>query len=295
MELRQLETFLALSQICNFTKTAQELNYAQSNVSAQIQKLEEELGCPLFDRIGHKVILTKKGRELIPYAKKMISLSQNAKEQLSSHQKRTIHIAASESLCIYELPGLVQQYQKTNPDIELFLQMVNTVDYAELLSHSDVDFAYILDIPITHPAINTLYSVPQPVGLFATPHYSPKHQTNLSYFTCLAELEDERFVLTSQDCCYRRQFAQQMKNIPYTVALETSSLHAIKELTLSGFGICLLPVMAVQKELQNGQLIQLPVTLNITVHSQILMHKDKWIAPQVQDFIDKVPKQPIIS
>jgi Bacterial regulatory helix-turn-helix protein, lysR family len=62
MELRQLTIFRAVAKTLNFTKAATSLNYVQSNVTAQIHALEEELGVPLFDRLGGKqVVLTDAG------------------------------------------------------------------------------------------------------------------------------------------------------------------------------------------------------------------------------------------
>ena len=68
MELRNVKTFLKAAELDNFAKVAQELGYAPSTVSTQIQQLEEELGFPLFNRINRKVNLTTKGQEFLPYA-----------------------------------------------------------------------------------------------------------------------------------------------------------------------------------------------------------------------------------
>ena len=282
MELKHLETFLVLSRLCNFTKAAQELNYAQSNVSSHIQKLEEEFGFPLFDRMGRKVVLTKKGQELIPYAQKMIALSLNAKEQLLGHSKSQILIAASESLCIYNLPQLITRYQTKHPKVELFLQMTNTTHYEDLLACGDVDFAYVLDTLISHTNLINYASYPETIGLFASPNNSILKHTSLT----LEQLAHKRFILTGKDCCYRKQFEKIMQDIPFTVALETSSLQAIKELTQNDFGICLLPMMAVKKELETEKLIQLPISLDITIYSQLLLHKEKWISPEVNAFLN---------
>ena len=224
MEIKQLEIFLTLSHLCNFTQTAKELNYAQSNISSQIQKLEEELGSPLFDRIGHKVILTKNGQDLIPYAKKIIALSRHAKEQIINPVKKKLCIAASESLCIYQIPQLFQRYQKNYPEAELFLQMVNTDNYDELLSQNSVDLAFVLDAPIDHPHIVNHISTLVPVGLFSIPEHPLAQSKSLS----LEQFSGERFILTGRGCCYRTQFEQLMQNIPYTIALETSSLQSMK-------------------------------------------------------------------
>ena len=68
MELRLLETFLQVAATRNFTRAARALGYSQSNVSAQIARLEQEVGAPLFDRIGRGVFLTSYGERLLPRA-----------------------------------------------------------------------------------------------------------------------------------------------------------------------------------------------------------------------------------
>ncbi|WP_366926041.1 LysR family transcriptional regulator, partial [uncultured Megasphaera sp.] len=55
MEIRNLNTFLRVASLQNFTRAARELGYSQSNVSAQIKQLETELAHPLFDRIGKNI------------------------------------------------------------------------------------------------------------------------------------------------------------------------------------------------------------------------------------------------
>ena len=61
MEIRNLNTFLQVASIKNFTQAGRNLGYSQSNISAQIQQLEQEVGAPLFNRIGRQVTLTQYG------------------------------------------------------------------------------------------------------------------------------------------------------------------------------------------------------------------------------------------
>ena len=89
MELRNLNTFLRITQLGSFTKAAKELGYATSTITAQIQQLEEEIGTPLFERMGRKNVLTPAGQELIPYAQQMAQLSQQI-EYLGDPKQREI-------------------------------------------------------------------------------------------------------------------------------------------------------------------------------------------------------------
>ena len=61
MEIRHLITFKSIVDLGGFSKAAVHLGYAQSTVTTIIQALEQELGVPLFDRIGKKVQLTEVG------------------------------------------------------------------------------------------------------------------------------------------------------------------------------------------------------------------------------------------
>ena len=78
MEIKQLVTFKHAAENLNFTQTAKILNFAQSSVTAQIKSLEDEIGKPLFERLGKRLILTEAGHQFKRYAEKMINLSQEA-------------------------------------------------------------------------------------------------------------------------------------------------------------------------------------------------------------------------
>ena len=74
MTITQLNTFLKISELGNFSAAANNLGYAQSTVTTQIKQLEEELDCRLFDRLGKTIVLTVQGERLIAYAEKMLQL-----------------------------------------------------------------------------------------------------------------------------------------------------------------------------------------------------------------------------
>ena len=73
MEIRNLVTFLKVTELNSFSKAAEALDYSQSAVTVQIQQLERELGVRLFDRIGKNVSITQYGKNFISYARDIVS------------------------------------------------------------------------------------------------------------------------------------------------------------------------------------------------------------------------------
>jgi len=75
LDLRQVRSFAAVAHEGSFTRAASRLHYAQSSVTAQVHALEEELGVPLFDRIGRTVALTAAGSEFLEFVGRMYGLA----------------------------------------------------------------------------------------------------------------------------------------------------------------------------------------------------------------------------
>ena len=72
MELRQLKYFIKTAQTLNFSEAARSLYITQSTLSQQIKALEDELGCPLFERNSHNVSLTESGEIMVPLVKQIL-------------------------------------------------------------------------------------------------------------------------------------------------------------------------------------------------------------------------------
>lgn len=287
MELKHLNTFLVLSKIKNFTKTAEYLNYAQSSVTTQIQQLEKELNVRLFERIGKSVALTLEGENLIPYATKMLSLSSDIEKMYAnSDNPGRIVIGASESISIYRLPEIIKVYKKKHPDVDLFLILLDSSDFIPLLSDNTIDIAFIMDHPITDKSTTSFLHIDESICVLST----PEHPLALKKTVSIQDFADTPMILTGHGCCYRNMFERDLSmfNISPKIVLETGSIHVIKQTALSGLGLCILPELATQKELKNRNLVKLAYQTNYNIVSQLICHKDKWISPNLSDFISVI-------
>ena len=124
MEVRQLQIFRTLAEELNFTRTAEKVHTVQSNVTAQIKALEDELGSPLFDRLGRRVVLTDAGRNFLPFADQALAAMEQGQRavQAGSEPSGPLRIGAPESVLTYRLPQVLRAYRRRFPHVELIFR-----------------------------------------------------------------------------------------------------------------------------------------------------------------------------
>ncbi|MDT9699367.1 LysR family transcriptional regulator [Streptomyces sp. P17] len=112
MELRLLVTFEKVATVLSFTRAAAEPAYAQSSVTSQIRALESSLGTELFDRLGGRIRLTQAGERLLPYARQIIELAEEARAAVTAAEEPTgsLVVGTMESLTSYRLPPLLELF-----------------------------------------------------------------------------------------------------------------------------------------------------------------------------------------
>lgn len=292
MELRQLRIFATVAHILNFTKSAEELDYAQSNITAQIKLLEEELGCKLFERLGKKVTLTNEGKALLPYANQILKLSSEAKHAASEsiQLKGTLTVGVAESLCVFRLPSLFKQFCKLYyPNVKLILKLGTPRDFHHWLRDNTVDVAFFLDKEITDPDLisQTLHN--EPVVMVG----DPEHPLHARGQITPQDLANQTLILTECHCSYRAALEKILEehNVSPASSMEFGSVEAIKQFVASGLGVALLPEAAVAKELSQGKLVNLNWTgPEINVYTQLVYHKDKWLSPTLIAMLELVNK-----
>ncbi len=286
MDFKQLNAFLTISRLQSFTKAADALGYAQSTITTQIKLLENELNVKLFERIGKTTTLTHEGKKLLPYAKQILKLSTDIKTTVSNEDKPsgTLTIGAAESLCVLRLPEILKEYRILYPDVDVSLKFGSCADFRHYLSENLIDVAFSLGVKIDSDEFISEVELPEPMLLLAYPGH-PLIQKDKIF---PKDIENESLILTETGCSYRAAFERILKDsgIKPNITLETGSVQAIKQFTMSGLGITILPEIAVKDEVKAGKLIPLNWKgPDLNIISQVIYHKDKWISPALREFI----------
>lgn len=128
MELRHLEYFVAVAEEANFTRAAERIHVAQPAVSAQIQRLERELGQPLLDRSRRTVRLTAAGEAALPYARVALAAVADirvAVDELTQLIRGTVTIGTVTSHSV-DIPLLLAEFHAEHPNVEIMLSTDNS-------------------------------------------------------------------------------------------------------------------------------------------------------------------------
>lgn len=287
MELRQLNTFRSVARELNFTRAAEALSYAQSSVTAQVQSLEEELGVPLFERLGKRVTLTEAGRRLLSYADRILHLADEARAAVPHVQEPagTLIIGAAESLCAYRLPPVLALLRERYPQVRVIFRPDCTLNLARSLGDGQLDLAFILQEPSDPEHLVVEQLLPEEMVLLAY----PRHPLAALDEVVAQDLAGQTLLKTEAGCCYRLQLERMLAEaeVQADTSMEFASVEAIKQCVIAGMGISLLPRVTVAAELEQGQLVALPwAGPRFRVVTHVAWHKDKWVSPAMRAFLE---------
>ena len=167
MDLQHLATFVAVAETHGFSAAAQVLNLTQSAVSAQISKLERDLGVRLFERTTRSVVLTDAGITLLPYARRLLNLSDTASSLVSGEGNRpALRLGITTEQADQFLPEILRRFTALHPQVGVQIDCsVSSVlarkladgllDVALTIRHADTPAGETIDIEdlvwIAHP------------------------------------------------------------------------------------------------------------------------------------------------
>jgi DNA-binding transcriptional LysR family regulator len=289
MELRQLKTFQTVAKLLNFNRAAEILNYSQSAVSAQIKLLEEELGVPLFDRLGKSVRLTEAGHMLVQYSQKMLDIEKETLAKVSGWEEPqgSISIRMPQSIATYLLPSVLSEFHSRFPKVGLDISSCAYHSLPQELKTGITDVAFLLADSIPFAELKAELLRIEPLVIVASPNHPLAKKSALH----IRDLTDQSIFLPKHDCSYKILFEQILteEKVGSATIIELNSIEAIKQCVIRGIGVAMIPMMSVKQEISQNKLMILPWSEE-KLETGILMiwHKDKWLSPTLRVFMDTV-------
>jgi len=295
MELRQLKTFQTVAKLLNFNRAAEILNYSQSAVSAQIKLLEEELGVSLFDRLGKSVRLTEAGHMLVQYSQKMLDIEKETLAKISGwgEPHGSISIRMPQSIATYLLPLVLREFHTRFPKVGLDISSCAYHSLQYELKTGITDVAFLLADSIHFAELKVELLRIEPLVIVASPNHPLAKQSVMH----ICDLTGQPIFLPKHDCSYKMIFEQILteEKVDSATIIELNSIEAIKQCVIKEIGVTMIPLISVAEEISKNKLTILPWPEdNLETGILMIWHKDKWLSPTLQAFMDTV-KEVMIS
>lgn len=292
MEIRLLVTFEKVATVLSFTQAAAELKYAQSSVTSQIRALESSLGVQLFDRLGSHIRLTEAGDRLVPYARQIIELSEEARAAVvgTEEPSGTLTVGTMESLTSYRLSPLLELFHHRYPGVRLSMRPTLGDETRQALRQGTYDVGFLMERETEHAGLEVTLLAEEPLALVAAPGHSLAGAAVSTVST--ADLVREPLLATEPGCAYRDLFEEELntRSAEPVSFMEFGTIEATKRAAAAGLGIALLPAVTVAEELADGRLVALPWEQPFTLSTQLAWRSGKRLPPHARLFVEQARK-----
>ena len=289
MDVRNLKTFLKVSELNNFTKAAMVLGYSQSAVTVQMQQLETELGVPLFDRIGKNIKLTQFGLNFIEYANGVIEAIEKAQNfaTQSEDMKGTIRFGLVDSILKSCFIPIFPEFNRRYPHINLSIFVGSAREIEAKVRANELDLCYMLDYKVPRKEWVRVREEVEPIIFVTNPENPLADKEEVTF----EEITREKLILMPTGEGYRYLFDDELakRNLFVTPSIEIANTDTIMRLTRTSNYVTMLPVFEVRKSIEEGSLKKINVPeCEFNQWSQLAYLKGKAMTPQLQVFIDTV-------
>ncbi|PGZ91668.1 LysR family transcriptional regulator [Bacillus sp. AFS029533] len=287
MELRHLKSFKFVAEHLNFTKAAQQLNFTQPAVTAQIQTLEQELKRELFIRIGKKTFLTPEGEILKTYADQLFSIVEEIQSSFAelSNSSESVTIAAGESYCTNYFPYVISEYLKLYPHVQIKLISCKRDEVIKGVESKKYDIG-IISGELSKNGFSNIVIAEEDIVLVASKDLYDNYPEDqlLTKFPLIKYRDDGYYESMIEK--YLRQLKLSQQNV-----IEFGSLDGIKKAVLNNIGVGLGTNGCIKKEISNGDLIPILVTnKKVKIKTSIISLKEKENLVIIQSFINLIQK-----
>lgn len=255
MNFKRIETFVLVATLGSFRKAAEQQYTTQPAISSRIAALEQELGVMLFDRDSTPIVLTADGKELLPFAEKVVFMADQLRQRadISRQFSGTLRLGVSETIVHTWLPTFLKELHDQLPNLDVDMTVDVTSHLRTGLLDKTFDLTFLMG-PISDPGIVNVDLCDFPLVWIASPSLGLPERT-----LTMDELVHYPIITYSRNTKPFREISDrfmQVDGLPVRF-FSSSSLSACRKLTCDGVGVSALPSDVVSADLQSGRLIQL--------------------------------------
>jgi LysR family transcriptional regulator, hydrogen peroxide-inducible genes activator len=249
--LKQLRYLSALAVHRHFGRAAEACSVTQPALSMQIRDLERQLGVQLVERRPGDVVLTdigievvERGQQILAEARDLVDFARHRRSVLTGR----LVLGVIPTLAPYVLPRMLSTIQRSYPDLQIELRETQTRVLLDELARGELD-AVMLALPLVDPDIETMELFQDPF-LLAVPSTDTRSSTAR---VSPRDIEHDRLILLEEGHCLRDQALTFCANARQngTMGLGATSLATVMQMVANGYGVTLVPQIAVDVEVRD--------------------------------------------
>jgi DNA-binding transcriptional LysR family regulator len=275
--LVQLETFVRVAELQNYTRVAEELHLTQPGVGQQVRALERQFGVKLVDIVHRRPILTEGGAFLAARAGDvlgtMAALEREMRE-FAAARSGELHVGATLTIGTYVLPERLARFAKSNPGVRVHVEVANTSEMAKRIQSGNLSLA-LVEGPLADEGLSIEAFQSDELVLVLPPNHQYADKRIVA-----SDLEREPFIWREQGSGTRAiaETALGAAGVYPPVILELPSGEGVARAVEAGLGVTILSRLVVERAVEDGRLataevvdLNLARTLRLaTVHGRTL-------------------------
>jgi DNA-binding transcriptional LysR family regulator len=282
MDAANLRVFQSVASTGSMNKAALELNTVQSNVTARIRALEDEIGLVLFERTNRGVTLTAAGQRLLPFAARVAKLLDDAKRAATDEgtPSGALVVGSLETTAALRLSPILAEFVAAYPAVDLSLRTGTSCELVDQVLDRSLEGAFVCG-PVNHPDLL--------VERFFREELVILTAAGITDFDMLATKPDLKIIVLRAGCSYRLQLEGLLarRGIVGIRLLEFGTLEAIVSCVSAGLGVTLLPTALLGSVWEQGRVRVHPVPESEKwVDTVFVRHREAYVSSSLRAFLD---------
>jgi DNA-binding transcriptional LysR family regulator len=253
MELREVRSLAVLGRLGSITKTAEQVHLSPAAVHKQIKNLERELGVRLYEKAGRRLHLTQAAVTILPYLQELLAqydAISMALEEWKGLKRGFVRIGANPAISSYLVPTLLKRFRRKFPDVALSLEVDASGPLVERVVNRSIELALLLSSDLLEDGRVTFLATWEfEIVLVANMPTVPRRAH-------LASLQDFPFILLKPgnrlEGLIERYLAK--NGFRPSVVMTVDNAHTLVSMVQAGLGVSMLPIWAVESDIQNSSL-----------------------------------------
>jgi DNA-binding transcriptional LysR family regulator len=285
--LNQIKIFLKIVETESITKASEELRLTQPAVSIQLKNLQDQFDVPLTEVIGRKIHITDFGKEIAVMAAKILAQVNEINVKTMAYKgllagKLKISVVSTGK---YVIPYFLVDFMRTNPGVELAIDVTNKLKVLESLEHNEVDLALVSILPL-HPQVEKMDLLQN--KLYFVGNMERKFHRGETFKDLIQSVP---MIYRESGSGTRQVMERYIEKNKFTISkkMELTSNEAVKQALVAGLGYSVMPLIGIKNELFNKELQIIPAKgLPIKTTWSLIWLKGKRHSPVSMAFLNYI-------